>query len=426
MASPTTIRRQNLSRLLILTLTLALAACAGKTEQPSPGVSPIPISSPTTSTPSATVSPVLSVTVSPTSRGPQAVWENFQPPQLTPVTPIPPPLTGLVIPEEVRVLVVAGVDRPYPYTGKTDAIALVVYHPRLARASLISIPPDLFGYIPGYTMQRMFTAYSVGGPRLLEDALEYNFGIKPNAYAVFNLDSFSQLVDDLGGINVTVLDNVRQFCPEIPPGVVYMNGEKALCFMRLRLGEDEFARNRRQQEILRAIFLRLVENGNIIRAPELYSVYRSAINSNLTLDQIVQSMPLAIKLGDPNRIGYFGLNDQELTVWEISKHPQANVFLPNRPAVMRLMQQAIDFVTTPSPLSDRVVTLEYEVTTSPTPTSTYTITPTSTSTRTPTVTLTPRPTSTFTPTPVPTSTATSTRTPKPTRTVTPTRTLSPP
>ena len=97
-------------------------------------------------------------------------------------------------------------------------MALVIYHPRLARASVVSIPPDLFGYIPGYTMQRMNTAYAVGGARLLATTLEYNLGLRPNHYAVFNLDDFRHLVDDLGGINVTVLENVRAYCPEILPG----------------------------------------------------------------------------------------------------------------------------------------------------------------------------------------------------------------
>ena len=72
------------------------------------------------------------------------------------------------------------------YTGRTDAVAIVIYHPRLARASLVSVPPDLFGYIPGYTMQRVYSAYPVGGPQLLNSTLEYNFGIQPNDYAVFN------------------------------------------------------------------------------------------------------------------------------------------------------------------------------------------------------------------------------------------------
>ncbi len=388
------------------------AACGMPQPQPVPAptqnltLSPTATYSPEPSEPPA---PTLTLTLLPSGSSP--VWEDFPAPQLTPVTPIPPPLTGLVVPEEVHILALAGVDRELPYTGRTDSIALVVYHPRLARASLISIPPDLFGYIPGFTMQRVYTAYAVGGPRLLNSTLEYNLGLRPDSYAVFNLDNFSQLIDDMDGINVTVLENVREYCPEIPPGIVIMNGEKTLCYMRLRLGDDEFARNRRQQEVFRSVFLRFVEGGNLVRVPEFYDTYRSSIDSNLTLEQVLGSIPLALKLGDPNRVGYFQMGARELQLWQISQHPQANVFLPVRSAMMDFLQQAINFVTTPSPLSEVVVTLQYQLTISPTPTPTYTVTPTPTATFTPTRTLTPTPTLTNTLTPTPTRTPTRTRTP---------------
>jgi hypothetical protein len=170
---------------------LTLAGCA---TAPSP-----PPTATRSPTPSATVSPVISATPSrtpsqtPKPQGNLPIWGDFLGPQITPVTPIPPPLSGLVISDEIQVLVVAGVDRPLPYTGRTDAIAVVLYHPRLARASLVSIPSDFFGYIPGFTMQRMLTAYSLGGPRLLETAIEYNFGVRANSYAILNLDVFTRL-----------------------------------------------------------------------------------------------------------------------------------------------------------------------------------------------------------------------------------------
>lgn len=405
---------------LILLLTLSLAACVVSTQSAVIPPDQIPAATPSqtfTGTPSATAS----LTASPIP-GTRQAWEGFPPPRLTPATQIPPPLTGLVIPEEARVLAIAGVDQGYPFAGRTDAIALVIYHPRLARASLISIPPDFFGYIPGYTMQRLNTAYAVGGSYQLSSSLEYNFGLKPDTYAVFNLDVFSRLIDDLGGINVTVLDNVSPFCPGIIRGVNLLHGDQALCLMRLRFGDDEPARNRRQQEIFRTVFLRLVENGNLVRLPELYANYRDLLDSNITLDTLFQSIPLALKLGDPNRIGYFQVGSKEIYPWQISQHPQASVFLPNRPALSVLMQQAINYVTTPSPLQDVVITLEYQLTISPTPTNTYTATPTVTET--PTFLPTRTPTGTVTPTRwiTGTATVTPTRTPTPTLTITPTRT----
>lgn len=403
---------------MLIVLIIILVSCV---------TNPTPIPGPSSSpTYTATVSPVVQERSSPTPistpqmRGTLPVWENFPGPQMTPVTPIPPPLSGLVIPDEVKVLVVAGVDQPSPYLGRTDAIAVIIYHPRLARASLVSIPADLFGYIPGFTMQRMLAAYSLGGPRLLQTTIEYNFGVRPESYAVLNLDVFTRLIDDLGGINVFVSDNMRGYCEGIPPGVVLLDGEKALCYMRLRIGEDEFSRNRRQQEIMQTVFLRLVEGGNLVRLPELYARYRNLMETNLSSEEVVGGFSLALKLGDPGRVGFFKPGELEMNTWEMSQNPSAKVFLPNRPAILAMMQDAVDFVTTPGPFSDVLLTLEYELTVSPTPTETYTPTPTPTSTSTPTVTHTPTRTQTLTPTVTrtrtPTRTATASRTPTPTPT----------
>lgn len=414
---------KSLLSITILILSLTLAACGvflsarSQDQQAQPTISaPVPTA---TFSPAPLTVPPPTVTPSPRPRGTEDLLGSFPPPRLTPVTPIPPPLTGIQVPEEVEILVVAGLDREAPYSGRTDAITLLIYHPRLARASLVSIPPDLFGYIPGYTMQRMSIAYAVDGAEQLSSAIEYNLGLRPDAYAVFNLDEFKQLIDDLGGINVPVMENVIKECPGIPFGIILMDGEKALCYMRLRYGSDEASRNRRQQEILRQVFLRLVEGGNLIRLPDLYERYRSVIDSNLTREQVLGAWRLAIRLGDTTRTGFFHMGEEELKLWEISQHPRAEVFLPNRPAIMRFMQSAVDYVSTPSPLRDVVVTIEYELTTSPTPTNTYTVTPT------PTSTYTPIPTSTPTRTITPTRTLTNTFIPTRTRTVTPTRTITP-
>lgn len=420
---PTHVRSRLSCLLLALILAAAAGACAVPT-QPGPTHTPPPSA---TATRSPTVTYTVTPTLTPRPGGPHPIWGNFPGPQLTPVTPIPPPLTGLTIPEEVRALLVAGIDRVEPYTGRADALALIIYHPRLARASLVSLPSDLFGYLPGYTMQRLLAGYALGGPGLLLDTVEYNLGIRPDTYAVLNLDDFTRLIDDLGGINVPVMDNVRQYCPGIPPGVVLMNGEQALCYMRLRLGDDEYSRNRRQQDVLRTVFLRMVEGGNLVRLPELYDRYRAVIDTNLTRSELLNKIPLALRLGDPQRVGYFVMGEEELSLWQISQQPPANVFLPNRPAVMRLMQQAVDYVNAPLPMSDIVVTLQYELTVSPTPTNTYTVTPTPTSTNTalptstPTRTQTPIPSSTFTRTVTLTPTVTRTVTVTPTRTPTPAR-----
>lgn len=170
------------------------------------------------------------------------------------------------------------------------------------------------------------------------------------------------------------------------------------------------------------MFLRLVENGNLARLPELYQAYQDMIETNVSGREIFEGIPLALKLGDRGRVGFFHPGEEELFTWVVAEHPFTEVFLPNRPALQVMMQEALEFVSQPVQFSDRVITLEAQLTKSPTPTTTYTVTLTPTPTNTPTVTITPTPTRTYTVTITFTPSKTPTRTiiPSPTNSRTPT------
>ncbi len=356
------------------------------------------------------------------SPNPSEPWGSYAGPTLPAPTAIPEPIQALKVPDEVRVGLLIGADRTSSYDGRTNAVILVFINPRTAKASLVSVPPVLYVYIPGFTMQRLNVAYPVGGIDLLGRTLEYNLGVLPDRWAVAHLDDFPSLVDDLGGIEISVLAEVASPMCNFNPGPQQLNGERALCFSRVLLNNDEGERSRRQQEVLRALFLRLVSGGNLARLPELYQKYGDKLRTNLGLDELQSNISLALKLGDTGRIGYYQVGEAETARWQL---PQSNVevLLPRRDELSSLLQAAVDAVSVPAPLTEKVNTLVAELTISPTPTITLTPSNTATVTRTPTrapsrtATRTITPTGTQTPTGTitpPTSTPTETATPSPT------------
>ncbi len=372
-----------------------------------PTVSPLPPSR----TPSPTASSTSSITPTPSPEGTLPVWGRFAAPRGTPATPIPPPMPAADLPEEARAVILAGLDRPNPYLGRSDALILLLYHPRLSKAALISIPPDLFGYLPGETMQRLYSAYPLGGARLLQQAIEYNLGIRPQGWLVVHSDDFALLVDELGGLTVPVLEDIPNTCGDrLYQGDVEMNGEETLCYVRLRQGPDEAARGLRQQQVLSLLLERLASGGNLLKLPELFSLFRSRIDTNLTNLDAVSAIPLALQLSDPKHVAYFRIGKEQTTLWQISEQPPGTVFLPRREAIQAVLQEAIDFINKPSPLSDTILTREVELTASPT------VGTPGTPTRAP-ATRTPRP-----PTALPSPTAGISRTPTSANTPTPSAT----
>jgi LCP family protein required for cell wall assembly len=387
--------------LLLLGLIL-LAACAAPTAEPT-----IP---PPTPSPSITPTPPPTSTPLPVMRTQRSLYPT---PRLTPVVTIPPPLDGIELPIEARVLALIGTDSVSPFPGRSDALVLAIYHPRLGRTSLLSVPPDLFGYVPGYTMQRFNTAWAVGGFRMLADTLEYNLGVRPDDYVLVHLDDFVYFIDDLGGLEVTIAEPLPSICGDIPQGTNVLSGDQLICYLRFRNGPDELSRNLRQQEVLRLIIQRMARGGSLVQLPDLFATYRRSVESSLSLDNLLFSIPYFIRLSDADHLGYFQLAGDALIPWQIPDGLNPIVFLPDKNAIRVQVQDAIDFIRTPVVSSDRVITLVYELTISPTPTVTHTstATPTVTNTLPPTSSPTVTPTNTPTPTGSITITITTTATP---------------
>jgi LCP family protein required for cell wall assembly len=290
------------------------------------------------------------------------VWEDFQPPSIDPATPIPPPLRDLVIGDEILIWILLGSDTEPPFIGSTPALHLLFIHPRLSKASLVSVPGDLYVYIPGYTMQRLKTAYALGGVETLRDTLAYNFGVSPSRFVLAHPGDFQWLVDDIGTIEVTVFYPIPQKCGGIRAGQVQMDGALALCYASFREEMDEVDRMRRQQQLMRVIFRKLTHDGNLTLLPMLYQSYEGWVKTNLSLEEVLGYIPLALRLADQDRISTYIIGWDETKIWEVPGQGKAQVFLPNRAAIKAVLQNAIDDVMVPAPLTNQVKTLEAQLT----------------------------------------------------------------
>jgi len=289
-------------------------------------------------------------------------WAGFPPPSVDPATPIPPPLEGLALEEDILVWVLLGSDTEPPFIGRTQAIHLLFINTRFSKASLVSIPGDLYVYIPGYTMQRLNTAYSIGGIETLRATLAYNFGVTPSRFVLAHPGDFQWLVDDLNQVEVTVFFPIPHACGGIPAGLVQMDGTLALCYVSFRDGMDEIDRMRRQQQLLRVIFRELTHDGNLAQLPVLFVSYQGWIKTDFDLPELLEFIPLALRLADPDRIGYYMIGWDQISIWEVPGYSQAKVFLPHQDRVRTLLQTAIDDIMSPSPFTNQVQTLEAQLT----------------------------------------------------------------
>jgi LCP family protein required for cell wall assembly len=363
----------------------------------------------------ATPRPTMTLTPTPT----ELPWPTFVVDHDGIPTPAPEVAQRVALPEETKVWLLLGSEGELPARGRTNAIHLLLINERLSKASVISIPGSTFVYLPGEGMGRINTAYALGGMKLVSDTLVYNFGLRPDRFVVAHEKEFIWLVDDLDRLEVSVLFPIRDDCGGLPAGLHSMDGKKALCYISYE-GDDEIFRARRQQQVLQLLFTKLVQRGRLAKLPLMYSSYNQYLDTDVSLLDLIFRIPLALRLGDPDRVKSFVLGWEQLESWELPDQTRTSVLLPRDGKIQQLVGQAVEAISEPSALNAIVLTYAADLTEVISVTRTYeaALTEAARPTRTPTPegTLTPIPPGT-TPRPTSTPKATATQGPYPIATV---------
>ena len=192
---------------------------------------------------------------------------------------------------------------------RSDSIMLVRTEPRTGRIAYLSVPRDLRVEVPGHGTTKINAAFQLGGTELALRTLRAFTGLPVNHVAVIDFSDFEELIDTLGGIEVTVprpiLSN-RFDCPystaercaewkgwRFEKGKQTMDGRRALVYSRVRENrlnpsESDVTRGRRQQQVLQALASKLTSARTLSRMPFVGDDVLRPLATDLTAWQFVQ------------------------------------------------------------------------------------------------------------------------------------------
>ena len=347
---------------------ILVTAPSNATVTPTP-FQPIPWTQTGSPAPPATVDPNLLTSTSavPSQTDVPTVDPNMLVNTIAPLSTIDPSGSQILNngQETVNFLLIGSDKRPGG-SFRTDTMVIAILRPNDGQVSLISIPRDLWVYIPDWQNQRINTAYqhgiSVGypggGPGLLKDTILYNLGIRIDHTAMVEFDGFRQIVDTLGGVDVPVScpytdwrlidpsydpnNENNWFLYTTGPGLIHMDGDLALWYARSRQKSNDFDRGRRQQEVLRAIFSQGLQAGTLSRIPELYNDLKDTVDTDLNLVDLLQLSLYAPKMTNADIHSYY-IRPPYVTSWITEQG--AYVLLPNEDALHQMLTEAMS----PSP-----------------------------------------------------------------------------
>lgn len=322
-------------------LTQASMPPSPEPQEPTDDASPSPQTHNTVTTPPPPVTSTPLPASTPVPLGPWGHLPSARPtampvdleatPVLSSSYPIPTPVPRLIIPEQAITIILLGSDRrPDWQHWNTDAIQYVIIYPETSSATVVSIPRDLYVYLPGLGMRRINTAdmygelygFDGGGFGYLNQTLLYNLGITADYYAKVNFQGLKALVDALGGIDMPVHCRLEDYWPypdeqgeyhkiALDPGIHHMDGKLALWYARSRKTTSVFDREARQQQVLEAMWWKAREEGVLNMLPALYQQYGDLVETNLGWGTMLKLGILAARL-EPSRVRMVNIGREQV------------------------------------------------------------------------------------------------------------------
>ena len=231
-------------------------------------------------------------------------------------------------------LLLLGSDAGIGRTGvRTDTMIIVSVDPATGWTAMVSIPRNLIRlpipedhpayalwpdgvwgdpgslawavYAYGLDHPELFTGANTGGDAT-KVILGNLVGLDIDYFALVDLQGFTDVIDALGGVDITVTQRVA--APgyvhpgesprdvEFLPGTYHMNGHEALAFARIRTGTDDYTRMGRQRCVLEAL-AREADPVSLLRdLPDLVPAIESSVTTDIPVALIPDLLELLAKV----------------------------------------------------------------------------------------------------------------------------------
>lgn len=162
--------------------------------------------------------------------------------------------------------------------GRTDAIILATVHVKEKKIILTSVLRDSYVEPEGMNPCKINAVYKNQGVSGLYRILYEKLGVWPDGYVKVGFDSFEEIIDLLGGTEVTLTAEEANYLnthdyiskPEyrnVTTGTQVLNGNQTLGYCRVRYvanvngTQNDYGRTERQRMVLKNLFERYKEAG---------------------------------------------------------------------------------------------------------------------------------------------------------------------
>lgn len=184
-----------------------------------------------------------------------------------------------------------------PFAGvRSDTIIILSVDSQNRSFNAVSIPRDSKVYISdGHGIQKINSAYALGGIDLAKKTIEETLGIKIHNYIVINSEGVKKLIDTIGGVPIYIDQNMNyddyssKLHIHFKKGDYVLNGQESENYLRYRkdfLGD--IGRVHRQQKFINALMKQLKTPEALAKIPEALKIAALYSKTDLNLYQMTQ------------------------------------------------------------------------------------------------------------------------------------------
>jgi LCP family protein required for cell wall assembly len=193
------------------------------------------------------------------------------------------------------------------FEGLSDSMLLIRFNPQTGQLVVLSLPRDTRTYVRG-SLTKLNEANAHGGPALAAESVsDLLGGVAVDRYVRINVQGVEKLIDALGGVTVTVpqdmkyQDDSQHLYINLKAGEQKLNGNQSLQFLRFRYDANgDIGRIQRQQTFMRALAEQTINPATIARLPKILSVIQSNVDTNLSVEELLALLGYASQVNRSN------------------------------------------------------------------------------------------------------------------------------
>ena len=203
-----------------------------------------------------------------------------------------------------RNIVLFGIDDADGYNGRSDCIIIFSINENTKKVKMTSIYRDTYVEVPEHGYTKINHAYAYGGSTLAMSTINRNLDLNITEYATINFQVVKDLVDEVGGVKISVTSAEATQIPGITKaGTQTLNGEQALAYGRIRKIDTDYQRTERMRTVINAVFNK-VKKMSVTEMNKLADKILPEIHTNITKSEITDVMTDVASYSIGNSIGW--------------------------------------------------------------------------------------------------------------------------